>query len=474
MNRLGGQALKHVAQSDGGIGRGAVFGLTVLFLIVLALVLKISSTAAPAIEIEGKVKGIGLNTPIKLQVRDARHDIKTVVVEVRQNGKAFEVPVAGIALMLPQAPWWRFWSGRPESRWTATAEVGRKTIPELQEGRATLYIAAVNDSWGRFFRGGKSEVSMDLPVRFAPPQVEVLTAQHYINQGGCDMVLFKVSRGTTESGVQVGDYFFPSWPVKESLPETRLSLFAYPYNVDLKTPARIVARDDAGNETLSSFNYQVFPKKFHNDTISVTDDFLSRVVPPIMSQTPDLEDQGSLLKNFLLVNGHLRQVEAQQLVEFSKKTASHFLWTQPFVQLGNSKVEASFADYRAYVYNGQVIDHQTHLGFDLAVNQHTPVAAANDGVVVHAGWFGIYGNAIIIDHGCGLQTLYGHLSSIDVKAGDAVKREQAIGRSGQTGLAGGDHLHFAVLLDGIPVSTIEWWDPHWIHDRIQAKLAAYQ
>ena len=120
---------------------------------------------------------------------------------------------------------------------------------------------------------------------------------------------------------------------------------------------------------MSSFNYQIFAKKFHNDTISVTDDFLSRVVPPIMSQTPDLEDQGSLLKNFLLVNGRLRQVEAQQLVEFSKKTASHFLWTQPFVQLGNSKVEASFADYRAYVYNGQVIDHQTHLGFDLAVNQ---------------------------------------------------------------------------------------------------------
>ena len=114
------------------------------------------------------------------------------------------------------------------------------------------------------------------------------------------------------------------------------------------------------------------------------------------------------------------------------------------------------------------------MGFDLAVSQHAPVVAANDGAVVLAGWFGIYGNAIILDHGCGLQTLYGHLSSIDVKAGDAVKRGQVIGRSGQTGLAGGDHLHFAVLLDGIPVSTIEWWDPHWIHDRIEAKLEPYR
>jgi murein DD-endopeptidase MepM/ murein hydrolase activator NlpD len=51
-----------------------------------------------------------------------------------------------------------------------------------------------------------------------------------------------------------------------------------------------------------------------------------------------------------------------------------------------------------------------------------------------------------------------------------VKREQEIGRTGQTGLAGGDHLHFTMLLDGIPVNPVEWWDPHWIHDRIEAKL----
>jgi murein DD-endopeptidase MepM/ murein hydrolase activator NlpD len=468
--RVGGQELK---RDNAGVGRFGIFALVVLILALLVLVLKLASTAAPSIRIEGQVKGIGQSTPVKFEVSDSRHDVKIVEVDVRQNGKAFSVVVAPTAASAPSPPWWKIWSPRPESRWVVTAQVGRKEIPELQEGRATLEIAAVNDSWGRFFRGGKSQVVLDLPVRFTPPRVEVLTTQHYINQGGCDMVMFKVSPGTTESGVTVGNYFFPSWPVKDSMPEARLCVFAYPYNVDPKTPARIVARDDAGNETLGSFTYQVFPKKFRTDTINVTDDFMQRVVPPIMSQTPDLQDQGSLLKNFLLANGHLREVEAQQLIAVSKKTAPHFLWSQPFVQLGNSKVEAAFADYRTYVYNGQVIDHQTHLGFDLAVNQHTPVVAANDGAVVQTGWFGIYGNAVILDHGCGLQTLYGHLSSIDVKEGESVKREQVIGHSGQTGLAGGDHLHFAVLLDGIPVSTIEWWDAHWIHDRIEAKLTAY-
>jgi len=284
------------------------------------------------------------------------------------------------------------------------------------------------------------------------------------------MLLLKVSEGTVESGVQVGTYFFPSYPVKDSDPTSRMCIFAYPYDVDPSTPARVVARDDAGNQSLVNFNYKVFPKKFRSDTINLKDEDMQRVVPPILAQTPELSDEGSALKNFLLVNGTLRRMDAQQLVAFSQKTASHLTWTQPFVQLGNSKVEASFADFRAYVYNGQVVDRQVHLGFDLAVVQHAPVLAANDGNVVYAGYLGIFGNVVVIDHGCGLQSLYAHLNSFEVKEGEAVKRDQVIAHSGQTGLAFGDHLHFTMLLDGIPVNPVEWWDPHWIHDRIEAKL----
>jgi len=192
-----------------------------------------------------------------------------------------------------------------------------------------------------------------------------------------------------------------------------------------------------------------------------------------MSQTPELQDQGDLLKNFLLINGRLREMNAQQLVALARKTAPRFLWNQPFVQLSNSQVEAGFADARTYLYKGEVVDQQTHLGFDLAVTEHTPVVAANDGEVIYTGFLGIYGNTIIIDHGCGLQTMYSHLSSVEATPGQHVRRGQPIGRTGQTGLAGGDHLHFCTLLQGIPINPVEWWDAHWIQDRIQAKLAAY-
>ncbi len=454
--------------------RWPVFFLVIVFLALLVLGWKVFSKQAPTIQLRGQLKGIGQSTPIQLEVSDFRHRIKSVKVEILQGGAAFQVPYHEVTFGEGPPSWWKFWAKAKENSMSVAAVVGRKQLPELREGHATLHAVATNDSWGRFFRGGKSEFSLEVPVRFSPPQVEVMTPQHYVNQGGSELVVFKVSPGTAESGVQVGKYFFPSWPVKDSMPETRLCLFAYSYEVDPNTPARIVARDDAGNETVSNFNYRVFPKQFHSDTINVTDDFMARVVPPIMSQTAEIQDQGSLLKNFLEVNGPLREIEAKELVNFSRQTSSHFLWTEPFVQLGNSKVEASFADRRTYTHDNEVIDHQTHLGFDLAVTAHTPVKAANDGVVVHASTFGIYGNAVVIDHGCGLQTLYGHMSSIQVKPGESVKRGQVIGLSGQTGLAGGDHLHFSVLLDGIPVNPVEWWDPHWIHDRIEAKLAAYR
>jgi murein DD-endopeptidase MepM/ murein hydrolase activator NlpD len=111
-----------------------------------------------------------------------------------------------------------------------------------------------------------------------------------------------------------------------------------------------------------------------------------------------------------------------------------------------------------------------HLGFDLAVTANVPVLAANDGRVVHADFLGIYGNCVIVDHGFGVQSLYGHLSSLDVKAGDMVRKAQPLGRSGMTGLAGGDHLHFTMLVDGRPVNSVEWWDAHWMEDRVLRKI----
>jgi murein DD-endopeptidase MepM/ murein hydrolase activator NlpD len=185
-----------------------------------------------------------------------------------------------------------------------------------------------------------------------------------------------------------------------------------------------------------------------------------------------LTDRGNPLDNYLAINRELRQKNAEAIKALAGRSKPEFLWNSPFVGMPSGQRMASFADRRTYLYQGREIDRQTHLGFDLAVTKQAPIPAANSGIVAYAGFLGIYGNAVVIDHGYGLQSIYAHLSSIAVKEGQKIARGEIIGRTGDTGLAGGDHLHFCTLLQGLPVNPTEWCDGHWIQDRIANKLGS--
>jgi murein DD-endopeptidase MepM/ murein hydrolase activator NlpD len=132
---------------------------------------------------------------------------------------------------------------------------------------------------------------------------------------------------------------------------------------------------------------------------------------------------------------------------------------------------ARFGDRRSYYYRGKKVDEKTHLGIDLASLANSSVQASNHGTIIFAERNGIYGETVVIDHGQGLASIYSHLSRIDVVPGQEVKKGEVIGKTGQTGLAGGDHLHFSVMVNGTFVNPIEWWDSHWIEDNISRKLA---
>ena len=296
------------------------------------------------------------------------------------------------------------------------------------------------------------------------------------------MVVYRVTPTDVESGVLVDEQFYPGFPatsagITGADDSRRVAFFALLHNQDLHAPMHVFARDPAGNETRVDLDHRTFPKNFRRRRITVGDDFIQRVVPAIAEQSDAARallsnvPEDDLVTRYVRINTDLRQENAEYLLALAEKTEPRLLWQGPFRQLGNSQVESGFADHRTYLYDGREIDQQVHLGFDLAATANVAILASNHGVVIHADFLGIYGNCVVVDHGMGLQSLYAHLSSIGVQVGDAVAQGQEIGRSGMTGLAGGDHLHFTMLLHGRPVTPIEWWDPHWVEDRVARKIA---
>jgi murein DD-endopeptidase MepM/ murein hydrolase activator NlpD len=284
--------------------------------------------------------------------------------------------------------------------------------------------------------------------------------------------VYDVGPSSVRDGVEAGERFFPGYPLPGGPETRRFALFAWPYDLDESSVIRLVAVDDVGNLARVSFLDKTFPRPPARDIIPVSDRFMQMVVPPILAQTPELRDKGDLLQNYVQINNDLRRANAETITALAASSVPSFLWNAEFASLPNSAVRSSFADHRTYVYQGAEVDTQDHLGYDLASTAQASIPSAGDGQVVLARYLGIYGNAVVIDHGYGLMSLYGHLSSFAVTEGDVVTRGQSIGRTGTTGLAAGDHLHFTMLLQGLPVDPKEWWDAHWIRDRLKNKLGA--
>ncbi len=352
---------------------------------------------------------------------------------------------------------------------TLEATVGVKTQPWLKEGPATLRATA--DRFSGPFRSPAPFVFIRaVTVRTRPPRLEILSSQNYATEGGAGVVVMRVGDTAVRSGVRAGTVESVSFPMPGRGSGERFTLYAVPWDLGDGNQVRAFAEDDAGNRVEVPFlsGFKVVPPR--QDTIHLDDAFLERVVPAIASRTPGFDASGSLLDQYLAINGAMRAKILQQIKGVVADTQAKFLWSGPFLQLPNSAMRAGFAQTRTYMYEGKAVDHQTHLGLDLASTSDAPVPAANGGRVLFAGWLGIYGNAVIIDHGYGLASLYGHLSSIDVKVGDAVTKGQIIAHTGATGLAGGDHLHLEIFVQGQSVSPLEWLDGHWIRNNVTSKL----
>jgi|tagenome__1003787_1003787.scaffolds.fasta_scaffold20822499_2 murein DD-endopeptidase MepM/ murein hydrolase activator NlpD len=443
-------------------------------------------SAPPRLTIEKPDRVVGQSGAVEVTAEAPNARFTALTITLEQNGKSYPLYALGNAPGASVTPVAAGPGVTPldRNRLHVSRPIGKQAVPQLVSGQARVVVTATRPSFLNL-RQVTTTATKDFQVRLEPPRVAVLSTKHYVNHGGTEFVVYKATPPDVASGVRVGDVEYAGFPitgagVAGADPSIKGAFFALLYDQPLNTPIAVFARDEAGNQAKATFVDNVFEKPFKKSRIEIDDRFMNKTVPDIVEHSPELkmsppaQDSPEMLPAFLRVNGELRKINAEEIASFGAKSSPQRMWEGPFVQLGNSKVEASFADRRTYVYKGKEIDQQTHLGFDLAVTTHVGVAAANAGIVMNASWLGIYGNCVIVDHGMGVQSLYAHLMSFDVKVGDKVTRGQIVGRSDSTGLAGGDHLHFTMLVGGRMVNPVEWWDPHWIADRVERKLKEAQ
>ncbi len=390
---------------------------------------------------------IGNATTVVVEA-NAEHGVKHFTAAVEQNGQTQTV--------------YEDSTRSPQRQRIYTFTAGQKQAAFLKEGPAKLILKGTSND----FRGSTTTITQDIQVVLRPPTIVPDGRQHYINQGGAELVTMDLGGSWTDSGVRAGNYSAGTFPMPGEADNSnhRFSLFPYPWDLSSDTVPVAFARNVAGTEVTGTFWFKVFPKRFRESTIQLNDRNMQKVVGEL-----DPEGTGSLVDRFVKLNREMRRANGQVIYNLRTNTEKKVLWSGPFIPVKGTR-ESFFADKRSYIYNGRKVDEQVHLGYDLAQTQNTPVKAANSGKVIYADRLGLYGNCVIIDHGYSLQSLYGHMSRIMVKVGDTVGKEQQIGISGATGMAFGDHVHFSMMIAGVQIDPKEWWDDHWIKDRILSKI----
>jgi murein DD-endopeptidase MepM/ murein hydrolase activator NlpD len=402
----------------------------------------------PVIKFDQEITAVGRQKTIGVIFSDSKSGISHLTAEIIQDSK-------GQILADKTIP------SRGKKQEILSLIINTTDI-KLHDGPAVIKITATDYS---LFKN-QTILSKSVNIDTIPPQINLLKTVNYINQGGTGFAAYQSSKKIAYTGVYVNDYFTPGHTILQNNIATSVTYFAVPIDASkTKTRITIFARDDAGNETKIAFPCTIKAKKFRADKMNLSESFLQQKMPEFQAMVPSLRGKNPL-EVFTYINSQMRSENFLTIQNICKKSAPKALWEGTFLRMSNAAPMALFADKRDYMFDRKVVGESLHTGVDLASNAQATIEATNNGIVVFTGALGIYGNAIIIDHGLGLFSLYGHLSSINTTVGKNVKKGEKIGNSGTSGLAGGDHLHFSIIAGGQFVNPQEWWDPHWIKDNI--------
>lgn len=343
---------------------------------------------------------------------------------------------------------------------------GRRSV---QAQSVVLKIEATDNSLWGLFMGNTFSQEMTLVIDQRRPVLSVIGSSYKIQKGGSAIVIFKASDPHMES-LKIKTNFgkiFIAQPFYK--PGYYASLLAWPVQA-ASFSATVVARDKAGNETTSFVPVRLKDHAYKVSNIELSDAFLDGKIAELANVYPQTIGVDDRLEQFRIINEKVRTDNEKIIHQITSRVSTVMVSDfkpAPFYPLVNGQKVADFGDHRIYSYKGQEnVSQAYHMGLDLASVQMGAIKSSNGGNVIFAKSNGIYGNLPIIDHGFGLYTLYGHCSQLHVHEKDRVMNEQEIAKTGMSGYAMGDHLHFGILVQGIEVRPEEWMDRKWIADNI--------
>jgi len=340
----------------------------------------------------------------------------------------------------------------------------------LKTSVASLYIEVIDGSKWDFFSGNRIVTKHNITIDQRRPLVSVVDHSYGISKGGSALVVFQAKDEHLEElyvETKFGKIFKPQPFFKEGY---YISLVAWPINVSRKDfIATVVAVDKAGNVARDTIPFEKKDRNYRTSKITIRDRFLEGKIAELGHDFEETRNLDNSLSQFTIINETIRELNEKVIHEITSEvpetTVSSFKMI-PFYPLANAKAVASFGDRRHYYYKRRKVSSSYHLGVDFASVKMADIKTQNAGDVVFAQPNGIYGKLPIIHHGMGLYTIYGHCSSLKVNVGDSVQQNEVIAKTGKSGLALGDHLHFGVLVQGIEVRPAEWMDRNWIRMNI--------
>ncbi len=444
----------------------AVVGLGAFILAAPRFEIEAPGIDAPESVILGRAGGV-----LRFQISDAGTGVRSYSLRLRHGGGAIDLHEEQFAGNLFRG------AAQAEAPQIVEIPLGAEILG-LGDGSATLILTARDFSWQDNLRGNRSERAIPLTIDTRPPGIQPGSGLTYIYRGGAGAALYRVDESTARDGVLVAEDFFRGYPLPGAPADSgqRIALFAVSVSAPSNPKIEIEAVDMAGNSSRVRFAAaRVNERRFPREDITLGKSFFENVIPALARKIG--VEAPSPIEAFQIINSDVRAQNESQIRELIRESAGEQLWRGGFKQMANSKVMSRFAESRHYFVedrgsDGREISQATHYGFDLASNARAPITASNAGRVLFADDLGIYGQCVMIDHGLGLVSLYGHLSSIEVAPGDALEKNQVLGRSGATGLAGGDHLHFAILVGNTYVDPIEWWDARWVQSHVGVRLTS--